>query len=183
MSLAKFIAGVPVAGLLAIALAGCGGDSSPPPSIVCPPPLTVQDASRITHFKAGAGRDPRDIAYEAVLVRAGSVCSLGKNAVEVTLAMIVAVSAGPAVTPGQTRGPYFVRVIDGSGTTGWALCHCSWKCWATVARIRPARNLEAGKDDLNLKCRRARTPSAPPKNETRSLHQRTCPRQCTKKSA
>ncbi len=100
--------------VLALALGSCGG-GPPPPQFVCPPPLTVQDADRITSFRAGAGRDPRDIAYEAVLVRAGSVCSLGKNAVEVTLAMIVAVSAGPAVTPGQTRVPYFVRVIDGSG--------------------------------------------------------------------
>ena len=102
------------AAVLALALGSCGG-GPPPPQFVCPPPLTVQDADRITSFRAGAGRDPRDIAYEAVLVRAGSVCSLGKNAVEVTLAMIVAVSAGPAVTPGQTRVPYFVRVIDGSG--------------------------------------------------------------------
>ncbi len=116
MSLAKFIAGVPVAGLLAIALAGCGGDSSPPPSIVCPPPLTVQDASRITHFKAGAGRDPRDIAYEAALVSSGSSCQLGSRALDVTVVMIVAVSAGPSVTPGQTRVPYFVRVLDGNGT-------------------------------------------------------------------
>ena len=28
----------------------------------------------------------------------------------------MAVSAGPSVTPGQTRVPYFVRVLDGSGT-------------------------------------------------------------------
>ncbi len=114
--LAKFIAGVPAAGLLAFALAGCGGGGPPPPSIVCPPPLTVQDASRITHFRDGAGRDPRDIAYEAALVNSGSSCQLGPRALDVTVVMIVAVSAGPAVTPGQTRVPYFVRVLDGNGT-------------------------------------------------------------------
>lgn len=113
MTLRRFAVGGTAA--LALALGSCGG-GPPPPQFVCPPPLTVQDAGRITHFRDGAGRDPRDIAYEAVLVRAGSVCSLGKNAVDVTLVMIVAVSAGPAVTPGQTRVPYFVRVIDGSGT-------------------------------------------------------------------
>ena len=114
--LAKFIVGVPAAGLLALTLAGCGGGSSPSPSIVCPPPLTVQDASRITHFKDGAGRDPRDIAYEAALVNSGSSCQLGPRTLEVTVVMIVAVSAGPSVTPGQTRVPYFVRVLDGNGT-------------------------------------------------------------------
>lgn len=111
--LAKFIVAVPLAGLLT--LAGCGGSGPPPPSIVCPPPLTVQDASRITHFRDGAGRDPRDIAYEAALVNSGSACQLGNKTLDVTVVMIVAVSAGPAVTPGQTRVPYFVRVIDGSG--------------------------------------------------------------------
>lgn len=113
--LAKFIVGVPAAVLLAFTLAGCGGGGPPPPSIVCPPPLTVQDASRITHFRDGAGRDPRDIAYEAALVNSGSSCQLGNRSLDVTVVMIVAVSAGPAVTPGQTRVPYFVRVLDGSG--------------------------------------------------------------------
>ena len=43
---------------LALALGGCGS-SAPAPSMACPPPLTVQDAGRITHFKDGPGRDPR----------------------------------------------------------------------------------------------------------------------------
>lgn len=114
MTLGKFAVRGPASLALALALGSCGG-GPPPPQFVCPPPLTVQDASRITHFKEGAGRDPRDVAYEAVLAKAGSACKLGANAVDVTLMMIVAVSAGPAVTPGQTRVPYLVRVIDGSG--------------------------------------------------------------------
>ena len=116
MSLAKCIAGAPGAALFALALAGCGGGSPPPPSMVCPPPLTVQDASRITHFRDGPGRDPHDIAYEASLVNSASSCQLGPRLLDVTVVMIVAVSAGPSVTPGQTRVPYFVRVLDGNGT-------------------------------------------------------------------
>ena len=114
MSLAKFAVCGPAALALALALGSCGGGPAPP-SFVCPPPLTVQDASRITHFRDGAGRDPRDIAYEAVLVNAGSACKLGSKAIDVTVVMIVSVSAGPSVTAGETRVPYFVRVIDGSG--------------------------------------------------------------------
>lgn len=114
MNLGKFAVRGPVMLALALALGSCGGGPAPP-SFVCPPPLTVQDAGRITHFREGAGRDPRDIAYEGVLVKAGSACKLTGNAIDVTLVMIVAASAGPSVTPGQTRVPYFVRVIDGSG--------------------------------------------------------------------
>jgi hypothetical protein len=114
MSLAKFAVLAPAAAALVLALGSCG-PSTPPPSVSCPPPLTVQDAGRITHFKDGPGRDPRDIAYEAALVNSASSCRLGGGVLDVTVVMIVAVSAGPAVTPGQTRVPYFVRVLDGSG--------------------------------------------------------------------
>lgn len=114
MTLAKFAVRGPAALALALALGSCGGGPAPP-SFVCPPPLTVQDAGRITHFKEGAGRDPRDIAYEAVLVKAGSSCKLGSKAIDVTVVMIVSATAGPSVTAGPTRVPYFVRVIDGTG--------------------------------------------------------------------
>lgn len=99
---------------VALALGGCGGGSTGP-NVACPPPFTVQDAGRITHFKEGAGRDPRDIAYEASLVNAGTACKFGSNAIDVTLAMIISVSAGPSVGAGQTRVPYFVRVLDSRG--------------------------------------------------------------------
>ena len=69
---------------------------SPTPSY-CPPPLTVADAQRLTHFKDGPGRDPRDIAYEAALVNAGTSCSLGRGQMDVTLVMRIAVNAGPSV--------------------------------------------------------------------------------------
>ncbi|OFW97926.1 MAG: hypothetical protein A3D94_04625 [Alphaproteobacteria bacterium RIFCSPHIGHO2_12_FULL_66_14] len=101
--------------VLALALGGCGGSSSPSQSMACPPPLTVQDAGRITHFKAGPGRDPRDVAYEAALVNSSTSCQLGRNVLDVTLVMIVAAAAGPSASGGQSRIPYFVRVIDGSG--------------------------------------------------------------------
>jgi hypothetical protein len=115
MTLGKFVVRGPAALALALVLGSCGGGGPAGPRFVCPPPLTVQDAGRITHFNEGAGRDPRDIAYEAVLVNAGSSCKLSSNAVDVTLAMIISASAGPSVSAGQTRVPYFVRVIDGSG--------------------------------------------------------------------
>jgi hypothetical protein len=112
MTHAKFVFLAPV---LALSLAGCGGGSEGP-NYACPTPFTVTDAGRLTHFADGAGRDPRDIAYEAVIAGSGASCTVTRTAVNVTLVIRIAASAGPAVGAGRTSIPYFVRVIDESGT-------------------------------------------------------------------
>jgi hypothetical protein len=104
-----------LAAALALPLAACGGSSSRDADYACPKPFTVQDAERLTHFKEGAGRDPRDIAYEATLVSAATGCKVTKSTVDVTLVVRIAATAGPAVSPGRTAVPFFVRVIDSSG--------------------------------------------------------------------
>jgi hypothetical protein len=113
MTLKSYLCAAPVA--LALLLSACGGKSEDSATAYCPAPFTVQDAGRLTHFKDGPGRDPRDVEYEAVLTGAGTKCSLRRNQMDVTLIMRVAVSAGPSVVPGQTRVPYFVRVLGSSG--------------------------------------------------------------------
>jgi hypothetical protein len=110
----KFAFVVPA--VLALSLAACGGGSSDSGPVYCPTPFTVADAGRLTHFKDGPGRDPRDIAYEASLAGASASCEVRRNAIEVTLVMRVSAVAGPSVTAGQTRVPYFVRVINASGS-------------------------------------------------------------------
>jgi hypothetical protein len=96
---------------LALTLAACGG-GTPEVTYSCPQPFTVTDAERLTHFKEGAGRDPRDIAYEASIVGAATKCSLSRNRVDVTLFLRLSVSAGPSAGAGRTSVPYFVRVLD-----------------------------------------------------------------------
>jgi hypothetical protein len=96
---------------LTLALAACGG-GTPEVNYACPQPFTVQDAERLTHFKDGAGRDPRDIAYEASIIGAATKCSLSRNRVDVTLFLRLSVSAGPSADAGRTSVPYFVRVLD-----------------------------------------------------------------------
>ena len=114
MTLKKYLCAAPVA--LALLVTACGGSSDDDPAnIYCPVPFTVQDAGRLTHFKDGAGRDPRDVEYEAALNGAGTKCNLRRNQMEVTLIMRVAVNAGPSVVPGTVRVPYFVRVLGASG--------------------------------------------------------------------
>jgi hypothetical protein len=102
---------------LALILGACGGGSSSENvRAYCPSPLIVQDAGRLTRFKDGPGRDPRDIVYEAVLAGAGTTCEAGRNQLTVNLVMRISVNAGPSVGAGVTRVPYFVRVLNASGS-------------------------------------------------------------------
>lgn len=101
----------------ALALAGCGSsEKTQQAASYCPQPLTVQDAQRITRFKDGPGRDPRDVMFEAELLNTGTQCKMGRNRLEVDVVMRIAVNAGPSVAGGVTRVPFFVRVVDANGT-------------------------------------------------------------------
>jgi hypothetical protein len=102
---------------LALALAGCGGRSNKEAAAAayCPTPLSVQDAQRLTRFKPGGGRDPRDVAFEAVLVQTNAACSINRTTMDISVYMQIAVNAGPSVGAGVTRVPFFVRLLDSSG--------------------------------------------------------------------
>jgi hypothetical protein len=103
--------------VLALALAGCGGAKKDDVTAgtYCPAPFVVQDAQSLTRFKPGAGRDPRDIAFQAELTGSGVVCEPGRNKLDVNLKLRIAVNAGPSVASGTTAVPYFVRLLNGSG--------------------------------------------------------------------
>jgi hypothetical protein len=102
--------------MAALALAGCGSsDKEQAAASYCPQPLTVQDAQRITRFKDGAGRDPRDVVFEAQLLGARTQCQMRRNRLEVDVFLRIAVNAGPSVSGAVTRVPFFVRVVDANG--------------------------------------------------------------------
>lgn len=105
----------PLALALSVGACGGGGDSTESSRAYCPPPLTVQDAQRLTHFREGAGRDPRDIAYEAAITASGTTCELTRSQMNVSLIMRITAQAGPSVSAGATQVPYFVRVINAGG--------------------------------------------------------------------
>src|SRR5476649_1821796 len=116
----KFIRRAPVAlvlAALALAVAGCGRSAKQEMAeAYCPVPFSVQDATSLTRFRPGASRDPSDVVFEAGLGDANSACALVKNQMNLTLRMTVAANAGPAIGAGAVSVPYFVRVIDASGT-------------------------------------------------------------------
>jgi hypothetical protein len=96
------------AALLAPALlAACSGDDVPPPP--CPAVVKVSDASRLTRF-VGAGRDLTDVAFEAGIRAADSVCYYDDNVIEVELALQLGVAQGPANPENTARFSYFVAV-------------------------------------------------------------------------
>ena len=63
---------------------GGGSKSDDASSVYCPAPLTVADAQRLTRFKDGPGRDPRDIVFEAALIASRTTCELTRNQLNVT---------------------------------------------------------------------------------------------------
>ena len=101
----------------AMVLGGCGRSAKDDlAATYCPEPLTVQDTQKLTRFKPGPGRDPRDIMFEGSLVNAATQCSINKNRMDIVLKVLVAANAGPAVGTAPSSVPYFVRVVDSSGT-------------------------------------------------------------------
>jgi hypothetical protein len=102
---------VPLA-LVALALASCGRSKKEETAAsYCPQPFTVQDAQRITRFKPGTGRDPRDVVFEAQLLGSSTSCSMSKRSMEVDVVMRIAVNAGPSIGGAVTHVPFFVRVL------------------------------------------------------------------------
>lgn len=93
--------------LLPIVLAACSADEGPPPP--CPAVVKVSDANHLTRF-VGAGRDLTDVAFEAGIRSADSVCYYGDNAIEVEMALQFGVAQGPANPESTARFSYFVAV-------------------------------------------------------------------------
>jgi hypothetical protein len=106
----------PLALALGLGACGGGGDKTEAGRAYCPPPLTVQDAQRLTRFTEGAGRDPRNIAYEAAITASGTTCELARSQMYVNLIMRITAQAGPSVSAGVTQVPYFVRVVNAGGS-------------------------------------------------------------------
>jgi hypothetical protein len=102
---------------LAAGLAGCGPSAQERSQLraACPQAMRVQDASSLTRFRPGAGRDRTDVLFQADLGKVDIACSPSKSRVDVDLTMAIVVTEGPALKNGTANVGYFVRLMDPSG--------------------------------------------------------------------
>ena len=104
-------------GIVAASLSGCGPSLEEQSQLraSCPQAMRVQDASTLTRFRPGAGRDRTDVLFEAELGQVNVACSARKNEVSVDLTMQILVAQGPANRDRVANVGYFVRLLDPGG--------------------------------------------------------------------
>lgn len=132
---------------LPLALGACGGksDMDDVTAAYCPQPQTVGDAQRLVRFRDGAGRDPRDIVFEAAIAPGGVGCIRRANQMEVELEVRIIATAGPSIGTAPINVPYFVRVIDGRGQV------VQGQDFMAEFRLTPAAPRAGSKEELTLR--------------------------------
>lgn len=97
------------AALLPLALASCSvfGKKEIPP---CPPIYLLSDASKLTKFRPGSGRDLTDVEYEAEIVGYTGGCQYDEKGAIVDLQVSFALKRGPADTDHKADFSYFVAI-------------------------------------------------------------------------
>jgi hypothetical protein len=99
----------------ALALLISVGACKTPPPLPCPQVIVLDDASRLTRFADGPGRDLLDVAFKAEMPEVFAACRKQKQGLEVTVAPTIAVTRGAAAAPSPAEVPFFVSVLDPSG--------------------------------------------------------------------
>jgi hypothetical protein len=92
-----------------IVLSGCSvfQKKTLPP---CPPIYILADASTLTKYRPGPGRDLTDVEAEAEIVGFKGNCSYDANGAEVTIQVSVDAKRGPANASRKATLPYFVAI-------------------------------------------------------------------------
>jgi hypothetical protein len=108
----------PALGLAAIAMLGaCSSEDKSLGTVICPQAYMVKDATRLTDYAPGGGRDLIDIRYNAQIVDIlwSCVYAVDDKFVDVDVQFYVRALRGPAADSPQTTFPYFVAVADPNG--------------------------------------------------------------------
>jgi hypothetical protein len=91
------------------ALAGCSSlQKKEPPA--CPPVYVLGDASRVTKFKPGPGRDLTDVEVEAEIASFKGECGADDEGVRIELQVTVEARRGPADTDRKAELSYFLAI-------------------------------------------------------------------------
>lgn len=98
------------AALLPLALASCSslfGKKETPP---CPPVYILGDASKLTKFRPGPGRDITDVEYEAEITGFTGGCKYDEKGAIVDLQVVFSLKRGPADADRKAEFTYFVAI-------------------------------------------------------------------------
>ncbi|MEP4379942.1 MAG: hypothetical protein ABJ215_17695 [Alphaproteobacteria bacterium] len=109
-------AGTGWAALALFVLAACQ-QGAPAPAPPCPNIVIVKDASELTQFLPGPGRDLTDVTLEARVADFRGFCDTDikedrTGMVDVELQLLMAATRGPAATSRQATVNYFVAIAD-----------------------------------------------------------------------
>jgi hypothetical protein len=110
------LAGTAAFMMAALAASACSMfDKAPPPP--CPEVSVLGDASRITKFIDGPGRDLIDVLYEGEIADAAGSCTYDVNKdtkegkLDVEMTVVMNLSRGPADRAGKAAIRYFVAIL------------------------------------------------------------------------
>lgn len=104
------------AALALFVLAACQqGPAGPPP--LCPNIVIVQDASVITQFLPGEGRDLTDVTMEARIADFKGFCDTDieddrTGIVEIDMQLLLVATRGPAAVTREATVKYFIAIAD-----------------------------------------------------------------------
>ena len=99
-----------------LALAGCNPFADPPP---CPKVSILKQTRHLTLYGEGPGRDQSDVAFELELLNVASDCDLDVDdeeggGVQVTFALPIYATRGPAAETDRLSVPFYVALADPS---------------------------------------------------------------------
>ncbi len=106
--------GALIVAALLVSLAGCNPFDDPPP---CPRVSILKQTRFLTLYGEGPGRDDVDVAFELELRDVASDCDLDMDdeaggGVEVTFALPIYATRGPAAETDRLSVPFFVALAD-----------------------------------------------------------------------
>ncbi len=106
---------ISVAGAAMIGLSGCGMFGGKTETFACPRAGILKEASSITKFRPGPGRDLTDVVYQARLINLKAVCKYGRKGVTVEMTLAMGAERGPAIQGFKANLEYFVAIAGPGG--------------------------------------------------------------------
>ena len=100
------------AGLMLTLVAGCGMLGGSTPTFDCPTAAGVADATVLSKFRPGPGRDLTDVRYQVRLADVTSECRYDSKGVDVRMRAGFALELGPANPDRKAAYDFFIAITD-----------------------------------------------------------------------